>query len=114
MTCGGHDIDNPLPEASFFWRRLLTFGASVLLVGLLWFVAARMPAGHLLAFAQGLMTVIVILWVLYFGGASADDVGRLVASVRLPFGRGSSPAPDRPAARTAPPPITPGPPWERR
>ncbi|MBP6876545.1 MAG: hypothetical protein KBC34_00865 [Phenylobacterium sp.] len=91
------DPDNPLPEASFLWRRWLTFAASLALWGLLFLALPRIPGAHLLAFAQSIMIVLVVLWVLYFSGASADDIGRLIARAR-PAARELPPVDPPPAA----------------
>ena len=108
------DPDNPLPEASFLWRRWLTFAASLALWGLLFLALPRIPGAHLLAFAQSIMVVLVVLWVLYFSGASADDIGRLIASARP----GPRPRPTAEPAKASPPaaassPDAPLPEWLR-
>lgn len=117
------DPDNPLPEASFLYRRLLTFGGCIAILVLVGFALWRTPATDMLALAQTLLGVLVIWLVLYFGGASADDVGRLIASVKAPLGRAAPPLPAPRRARDAaagplPPPTVQGPtptspPWER-
>jgi hypothetical protein len=91
-----YDPQDPLPEPGFFWRRLLTFFASGALLGLLWLLAFKLPAGDLLAFAQGLMLLIALAWVLYMGGASATDLARVLqsASIFKRFGVGGRAARD--------------------
>lgn len=58
------------------------------------------------------MVVLVILWVLYFSGASADDIGRLIARARFSI---RPPAQLRSSARPRrdPEPDSDLPPWER-
>lgn len=77
------DPQDPLPDPSFPWRRALTFLASVGLWGLLYLVIARLPAGDVLAYARGVMLLLALVWLLYFAGASAADITRLLATLKL-------------------------------
>lgn len=77
------DPQDPLPEASFFWRRLLTFLASAVLMWLLWLALHLLPTGDVLAFARGLMVLLALVWIVYFGGASATDIAGLLAVLKL-------------------------------
>lgn len=110
------DPDNPLPEASFLYRRILTFAGCAILLGLVGWALYRTPPADMLAFAQTLLAVLVVWLVLYFAGASADDVGRLMASVKLPIGRALAPPAPPPAEPAPPAAASPGavPPWERK
>lgn len=103
--------DNPLPEASFLYRRILTFAGCAIILALVAWALVRTPPADMLAFAQTLLGVLVIWLLLYFAGASADDVGRLVASVKLPAAR---PPPASPPPPPPPPAASADPPWERR
>lgn len=80
------DPDNPLPEASFPWRRTVTIGASICLLGLNYLALERLPPRDLLAFTQGNLVLQLVVWLLYFGGASAEEITRLVATLRLRLG----------------------------
>lgn len=80
------DPDNPLPEASFPWRRTITIGASLCLLGSNYLALERLPPGDLLAFTQGNLVLQLIVWLLYFGGASAEEITRLIATLRLRLG----------------------------
>ena len=80
------DPDNPLPEASFPWRRTITIGASISLLGSNYLALERLPPADLLAFTQGNLVLQLIVWLLYFGGASAEEITRLIATLRLRLG----------------------------
>lgn len=80
------DPQDPLPEASFFWRRWLTWFIAANLMALLWGALVKLPPGQVLAFAQGVMILLSLSWFFYFGGASAADIGNLVAHVQLRLG----------------------------
>lgn len=94
------DPQDPLPEPGFSWRRWLTFGVTMAIIALFWFLTWKLPASDLLAFSQGLMLLLALIWLLYMGGASATDVSRIIASASLfkQIGFGS--------ARPAPPADT--------
>lgn len=88
------DPDNPLPEASFPWRRTITIGASICLLGSNYLALERLPPADLLAFTQGNLVLQLMVWLFYFGGASAEEITRLVATLRLRLGRRPQPAQD--------------------
>ena len=77
------DPQDPLPEAGFLWRRLLTFTSSGALLLLLWLSLSRLPPGDVLAFAHGVMLLLALLWLSYFGGASALDITNILAVLKL-------------------------------
>ncbi len=79
-----HDPDNPLPEPSFRFRRWLTYGAIVvnsILIG--WIVFKVDDARSLMWVALALVLSNVIFALLYMGGASANDLARIVKAASL-------------------------------
>lgn len=82
---------DPPPEISFPWRRTVTILASAALFGLQWRVVALLPPEALLPFSQGLMALQALIWLFYFGGASAADIGQLLAHAWLRLRPGSGP-----------------------
>jgi hypothetical protein len=77
------DPQDPLPEPGFLWRRLLTFAVTAALIGLLWALAYLLTPEDLLPFAQGLMLLLALIWLLYAGGASATDLARVIQSAAV-------------------------------
>lgn len=74
------DLSDPLPEPSMIWRRWATFIITgALLIGLEQLLL-KVPAREVLAYAQCLMLLMALLWLFYFGGASATDVARVIQS----------------------------------
>lgn len=79
-----HDPDNPLPEPSFRFRRWLTYGAiavNSILIG--WIVFKVDDARSLMWIALALVLSNVIFALLYMGGASANDLARIVKAASL-------------------------------
>lgn len=74
---------DPLPEASFPWRRALTFMATIGLWLLLDRIIVHLPPTDVLSYARGVMLLLGVLWLLYFGGASSADIAQLLATLRL-------------------------------
>lgn len=86
------DIQDPLPEASWIWRRLLTWAVLLLCSVALWQI---LEALHDLKSTQGLIEIAKWLIVTlnltlfyYMAGANAAELVRLVQSVKL-FGSGA-------------------------
>lgn len=66
-----------------WWRRWITiFVTAALLIGL-WFSLMKLPPGDVLEFAKGLMIMLFLLWAFYFGGASMQDITRLIQSAAI-------------------------------
>lgn len=82
MTTPQDPRQDPLPEPSFPWRRGLSFLGTVLLWLLLGLALVLLPATDVLPFAQGLMLLLALVWLLYFGGASAADITLILATLR--------------------------------
>lgn len=79
------DIDpqDPLPEASFRWRRALVFGTGLLVAGFIWWRAPTLGPADTLVLIGWLLLLSVLDRVSYFGGASAEELIKLIASFRL-------------------------------
>lgn len=79
-----HDPDNPLPEPSHTFRRWLTYGAiavNSILTG--WIIFKVDDARSLMWVALALVLSNVIFALLYMGGASANDLARIVKAASL-------------------------------
>lgn len=81
------DPQDPLPEPSFLWRRLVTIGLLVAMGLAVWWLAPRVPStdvltllGWVLLFGFGALTY-------YVAGASAADIGGLIANFKLRIGK---------------------------
>lgn len=83
MTRQTWNPQDPLPDPSMVWRRAGTFLFTLGILGILAFGLARAPAADVLAYAQGLMSLLALVWLLYFGGASSNDLVRLLGALRL-------------------------------
>lgn len=78
------DPDNPLPEPSFGWRRLLTYAAFVVNSLLLaWIVGKVNDARSLMWLGLALILSNVLFAVLYMCGASAVDLARIIQSASM-------------------------------
>lgn len=97
----GVDLQDPLPEPSMGWRRggafLLSLVIMLFLGLILWF---KLLPEHQLPFAQGLMLILALVLLLYFGGASSVDLARIIQS-------GSMLKQILPSLNRAPPPAIP-------
>ena len=79
------NVDDPLPEPSFHWRRWVTIGyVSVTLVLLAAIVWKLSDGGPLRDIALALIGSQAFFALLYMGGASASDLARIVASWKKP------------------------------
>lgn len=74
----GVNLQDPLPEGSMWWRRWITIAVTAALLAGLWFALGRLKTEDVPEFARGLMILLFILWCFYFGGASMQDITRLV------------------------------------
>lgn len=78
------DVQDPLPEASFTWRRALTFTGLLLGNGILILIVLKtMDPGVLRWVAAGVITLNIILVIMYIGGATASDMAKLFQSASL-------------------------------
>jgi hypothetical protein len=79
------DLDNPVPEPSFRWRRYVTIGYLLVTAGLLALVVWRMTeSAPLRDVALALIGSQAFFALLYMGGASAADLARIIASWKKP------------------------------
>jgi hypothetical protein len=85
------DLQDPLPEASFFYRRLLTFGSVAACLLLVWRLTYVIPENDALGLCQALLLFSALMVVLYAAGASAGEIFGLLANLKLRL-RGPRPA----------------------
>lgn len=74
---------DPPPEVSFLWRRTLTLLITGALIGLLFLALPAIPERDRLAFAQSVMVLLSLAWVLYFAGASVAELVNLAGHFRV-------------------------------
>lgn len=81
------DPQNPLPEPSFLWRRVLTMVVSTALLGIAWHNAIQLHdlgvSKHLLTFAQWCIALNGFVLLCYFVGPSATEIINMVQSARI-------------------------------
>lgn len=81
------DPQNPLPEASFFWRRVLTFIVSFALLGLAWHNAIQLHdlgvSSDLLSFAKWCIGLNGFVLLCYFVGPSAAEIVSMIQSASI-------------------------------
>lgn len=111
------DPQDPLPEARWFWRRLIVFLSTAATYGLLWVAVLRILPPDMPGVAANLMLLIGVLLVLYLVAPSATQLAELLATLKLrlrgPRRDGAQPPdcePDTPPHRDRPDQR---PPWER-
>lgn len=95
---------DPPPEVSFVWRRTLTLLITGALIGLLFLALPAIPEGDRLAFAQSVMLLLSLAWLLYFAGASVAELVTLAGHFRVRLGSLFSPPPTPTPNRTQDPP----------
>lgn len=96
------DLDTTPPETSMPARRWLAYLATGALIALLWVALPRVPPQDVLGFTYGLMFLITVVWLFYFGGASAHEITAVIQSfkVKMQLGKlslGSGDDDDKPA-----------------
>jgi hypothetical protein len=81
------DPQNPLPEASFFWRRTITMIVSLVLLGIAWHNAIQLHdlgvSADLLRFAQWCIALNGFVLLCYFVGPSAAELTAMIQSARI-------------------------------
>jgi hypothetical protein len=81
------DPQNPLPEPSFFWRRILTFIVSFALLGIAWHNAIQLHdlgvSSDLLTFAKWCIALNGFVLLCYFIGPSAAEIISMIQSARI-------------------------------
>lgn len=81
------DVQDPLPETNWFWRRVYTFALSLISVAFIWFgVEAlydmRQPQ-HVFSVTRYMIGVHVLLITYYMLAPSAEQMVKLIQSARL-------------------------------
>lgn len=81
------DPQNPLPEPSFFWRRVLTFIVSIALLGIAWHNAIQLHdlgvSRDLLTFAKWCIALNGFVLLCYFIGPSAAELVNMIQSAKI-------------------------------
>jgi hypothetical protein len=63
------DLQDPLPEPGFLWRRLMAFAVVAASLGLVWRLTYLIPAGDVLALAQAILLFAALMLLLWARGA---------------------------------------------
>jgi hypothetical protein len=81
------DPQNPLPEASFLWRRLMTFFVAAVLLGLDWYVASKLhtlgKSDDLLTFAKWNIVLNGLILTYYFLAPSASELTNMIQTASI-------------------------------
>jgi hypothetical protein len=77
------DPQDPLPEPSFRFRRIMAFAVVGGSLGLVWRLTYLIPAGDVLALAQAILLFAALMLLLWAGGASAADISSILANLKL-------------------------------
>lgn len=86
------DLQDPLPEGQWLFRRIFTWTLTVALLALLGFVIARLPASDLQPVALWLVGLIALVVTFYLLAPSAPELARILAEIpRLRLGRPNPP-----------------------
>ena len=81
----------PLAEGRWLWRRLYVFAASLGLLGLLANIIRATPPASLPRVAEGLMSLLALLLVVYLVAPTAQQLVEMLASLKLRSGPGGRP-----------------------
>ncbi len=81
----------PLAEGRWLWRRLYVFAASLGLWGLLAVIVRTTPPAALPRMADGLMSLLALLLVLYLVAPTAQQLVELLVHLKLRLGTGGRP-----------------------
>ena len=81
------DVQDPLPENNFFWRRVYTFIFSLLSVGFIWYgIEALYSAKHydqVYFITRYMIGVLVLLLTYYMVAPSAEQIVKLIQAAKL-------------------------------
>lgn len=81
------DVQDPLPETNWFWRRVYTFALSLISVALIWYgfesLNAMRNADHVYRLARYMIGVHVMLITYYMLAPSAEQMVKLIQLARL-------------------------------
>lgn len=86
------DPQDPLPEPSFTWRRLMAFAVVTFVLFWTWRYSRFMPPSDLLPALNALLAFAFGMLLLWAGGASASDIAGVLATLKLRL-RGPRPEP---------------------
>ena len=78
------DVQDPLPESNFFWRRIFAYVLSSLLLGLLAYVVFKMTQPESLRTAA--LYLSILLWfsmTYYMIAPSAEQVTRIIQAAKI-------------------------------
>lgn len=86
---GGRDLQDPLPEGQWLFRRIFTWTLTVCLLGLVAMIIRRMPQDGLQLVALWLIGLLALVVTYYLLAPSAAELVRIFAELRLrlPFGQ---------------------------
>jgi len=85
------DPQDPLPEPSFKWRRLMAFAVVAASLALVWRLTYLVPANDALGAIHAVLAFAALMLLLWAGGASAADISGILANLKLRL-RGPRPA----------------------
>lgn len=85
------DLQDPLPEPSFKWRRLMAFTVVAACLGLVWRLTYLIPENDALGAIHAILAFAALMLLLWAGGASAADISGILANLKLRL-RGPRPA----------------------
>ena len=85
------DPQDPLPEPSFKWRRLMAFAVVAASLALVWRLTYIVPANDALGAIHAVLAFASLMLLLWAGGASAADISGILANLKLRL-RGPRPA----------------------
>lgn len=75
-------MNQPLPEAQWFWRRLFTWGVTIWILFQLHTLIARLPEGDLRSISERLILLLGSLIAFYLIGPTAEHIIALVRAWR--------------------------------
>lgn len=81
------DVQDPLPETNWFWRRVYTFALSLISVAFIWFGLEALNAMQqpelVWSITRWMIAVHVLLITFYMLAPSAEQIVKLIQSARL-------------------------------
>lgn len=81
------DVQDPLPETNWLWRRVYTFVLSVISVAFIWFGAEAMYSlkepEKLFLITRYMIGILLVLILFYMVAPSAEQIVKLIQAARL-------------------------------
>jgi hypothetical protein len=81
------DVQDPLPEPSWLWRRVYTFALSLISLGFIWYGAEAMfllkRADELFAITRYMIAILGVLILFYMVAPSAEQIVRLIQAAKI-------------------------------